>query len=562
METFDDYGIDAIGSGEIKTICPQCSPSRKKKNIKCLAVNVDEGIWNCFHCGWTGNLRKEHKFTKAYSLPKPSVEKKVNISLDDLNATHLDYIKKRGISEPVILRNKISSKLMYMPAVAKEVECFAFPYFKNGLIANVKYRDLDKNFRQETGAEKIVYGYDDIAKQTIVVEGEFDKLAYETAGFKNCISVPDGASPLNTKNYQAKFSFLNDDIFDSVEEFIISTDSDPVGVKLGEELSRRFGKDKCRVVRYPEDCKDANEVLLKHGVEGVQALIQKAKAYPVEGVFTIDDIYSNVQNIFEGGMPSGEKTGWECLDELYSPVQSQWTLLTGIPSMGKSEFMDALAVNLANAGWVIGVCSPENQPFEWHCTKLLEKRVGKRISKLSKEEFDGAIEWLNQHFYFILPEEPSLNAVLANAKILVKKYGMRGLIIDPYNELDHTRRDSGVNETEYVSSFLTKLRKFARENEVHIWLVAHPAKLAKDRDGNYPVPDGYSVSGSAHFFNKADNIMAVHRTVGSDEVEIHVQKVRSRWLGKVGMCKLMWNKKNGRFKEWSNEEYSYNPVNI
>ena len=160
-----------------------------------------------------------------------------------------------------------------------------------------------------------------------------------------------------------------------------------------------------------------------------------------------------------------------------------------------------------------------------------------------------------------MPEEPSLNAVLANAKILVKKYGMRGLIIDPYNELDHTRRDSGVNETEYVSSFLTKLRKFAREHEVHIWLVAHPAKLAKDKDGNYPVPDGYSVSGSAHFFNKADNIMAVHRTVGSDDVEIHVQKIRSRWLGKVGMCKLTWNKKNGRFKEWSNEECSYNAIN-
>mgnify|MGYP003110091360 FL=1 len=376
-ETFFDYGIEVSGSGEIKTIYPQCSASRKKKNIKCLAVNVDEGIWNCFHCGWTGSLRQ----TKDYPTKKLS-KHKIDHNLNTLSDKYLQLVKDRGISEPVILRNKISSKLMFMPAVSKEVDCLAFPYFKNGSIANVKYRDLEKNFRQETGAEKIVYGYDDIAKQTIVVEGEFDKLAYETAGFQNCISVPDGASPLNTKNYQAKFNFLNDDIFDTVEEFIISTDADPVGVKLGEELSRRFGKDKCKVVRYPEDCKDANEVLLNHGVEGVQALIQKAKSYPVEGVFTIDDIYSNVQNIYEGGMPSGERTGWESLDELYSPVQSQWTLLTGIPSMGKSEFMDALAVNLANAGWVIGVCSPENQPFDGIVQNFWKKRLVKEYPNL------------------------------------------------------------------------------------------------------------------------------------------------------------------------------------
>jgi twinkle protein len=166
----------------------------------------------------------------------------------------------------------------------------------------------------------------------------------------------------------------------------------------------------------------------------------------------------------------------------------------------------------------------------------MEKRMNERLvaGRVNQLKFQEAKAWLNEHFHFIMPEEPSLDSVLAKAKVLVRRHGMKGLIIDPYNELDHTKRKDGVNETEYVSSFLTQMRKFARENSIHIWLVAHPAKLMKDNKGIYPVPDGYTVSGSAHFYNKADNIIAVHRdlTVVNAATEVHVQKVRSRWLGK------------------------------
>ena len=175
----------------------------------------------------------------------------------------------------------------------------------------------------------------------------------------------------------------------------------------------------------------------------------------------------------------------------------------------------------------------------------------KRIRTAKRDEFDDAKVWLNEHFHFILPEQPTIEAVLEKAKVLVKRFGMRGLIIDPYNELDHTKRKEGVNETEYVSMFLTYIRKFAREQGVHVWLVAHPAKLMKDKEGHYPVPDGYSVSGSAHFFNKADNIVAVHRDKTNPYApsEIHVQKVRSRWLGRPGVAELYWRSDCGRYDE-------------
>ena len=104
-----------------------------------------------------------------------------------------------------------------------------------------------------------------------------------------------------------------------------------------------------------------------------------------------------------------------------------------------------------------------------------------------------------------------------------------------------------------MSLFLTQLRKFARDNQIHIWLVAHPSKLMKDNKGIYPVPDGYAVSGSAHFYNKADNIIAVHRDTSNPNAptEVHVQKIRSRWLGKRGVAYLKWQSQSGRFTEYA-----------
>ena len=222
--------------------------------------------------------------------------------------------------------------------------------------------------------------------------------------------------------------------------------------------------------------------------------------------------------------------------------------------MGKSEWLDAMAVNLAEvSGWTFGVCSPENQPISWHAAKLMEKRMGERLvaGRVNQAKFQEAKSWVNDHFKFIMPEEPSLEAVHAKAKFLIRRHGMKGLIIDPYNELDHTKRKDGVSETEYVSTFLTQLRKFARDNQIHTWLVAHPAKLMKDNKGIYPGPDGYTVSGSAHFYNKADNIIAVHRdtTIQGAATEVHVQKIRSRWLGKRGVAYPQWIPESGRFKE-------------
>lgn len=551
-KTFEEYGINLDGKSgeEVKTICPQCSHLRKKKNYPCLNVNTQRGVWNCWHCGWSGGIK-----TGEFSKPKVAHTKvyyKPDFKAEPLSDKAQSFFLTRGITNDVLLRNHISTSSVWMPQVEEEVTAVAFPYQRNGEVVNVKYRDGHKNFRQIGGAEKCFYKIDDVEETAIIVEGEIDALSLEVAGFKYGISVPDGAPAPTAKNFEHKFEFLEEEKLDKVTKIYIAVDSDEPGRRLEEELARRLGRERCFRVTWPDDCKDANEVLLKHGVEIVGDCITNALPYPVDGVFSVLDIDDNLNQILNGGLPIGNSTGWENLDEFYKPCPGQWTLVTGIPSMGKSEWLDALAINLAEqSGWVFGVCSPENQPIDWHAAKLIEKRLEKRLrpGQVETTEFDDAKAWLNNHFHFIMPEQPTLESVLDKAKILVRKYGMKGLLIDPYNELDHTRRKEGINETEYISTFLTTLRKFAREQGVHIWMVAHPAKMLKEKDGHYPVPDGYSISGSAHFYNKADNIIAVHRdqTRPDTPSEIHVQKVRSRWLGKRGTAYLWWRATCGRY---------------
>src|SRR5262249_6405999 len=136
-----------------------------------------------------------------------------------------------------------------------------------------------------------------------------------------------------------------------------------------------------------------------------------------------------------------------------------------------------------------------------------------------------------------------IERILTIAEQLCFRAGIRGLVIDPWNELE-SLKPSTMTETEYVSHVLKRVRVFARRRAVHVWLVVQPQKLLRDRKGKYPVPTLYDCAGSANFRNKADNGLVVWRDLDSadrDEVELHVQKIRFRHVGKRGMCRLYYD---------------------
>lgn len=561
MKTFADVGIETNGrTGQIKTTCPQCSQGRTHHKDPCLSVNTDKEVWSCKHCGWQGGLNGSSgafgtsRKKKAYKQPiyQPTDHKQDKL---------LAWFQSRGISQEVVMRHKISLGRKFFPGLDQEVESILFPYFRKGEIINVKYRALEtKNFLQETGAEKILYGLNDLegVDWAVIVEGECDKLACEVAGLPNVLSVPDGAPPAHSNPSDTKFEYLVncEAELKRLQKIIIAVDADGPGKTLEVELSRRLGPERCYRVEWPDGCKDANETLLQVGTEQVRRCIDQATPWPIDGIVEPKDLIDEIFQLHEEGWKGGLTTGWNSVDQYYTVKPGQLTIVTGIPGHGKSEFLDAMAVNLAmQHGWVIGMCSPENWPLQGHIAKLLEKYTGFPFAegpsqRLSHQDLASGLQWIQDHFVFVSPPEDHLtmDKILELARQTVLRYGINGLVIDPWNELDHSR-PGNLSETEYISQCLTKVRRFARTYHVHCWVVAHPTKLYKRDDGTYPVPTPYDISGSAHWRNKGDNCLTVWRSLDDQDhgVELHVQKIRFRQVGKIGVVDLAWNPINGRY---------------
>ncbi len=556
MKSFADWGIDLGNrSGvEVKVTCPRCSPHRKKRRYPCLSVNTDKGAWHCWHCGWAGGLKQgEYSPPKvARTFRKPDYVATAETVPDDL----LAWFKARGITDEVLRRNQVAKGMRYFPQVEEERPCVLFPYLRGTEVLNIKARTRDKLFRMETGCERVLYGLNDIGETLIWVEGEMDKLSAEVAGFTSCVSVPDGAPTPDTKNYETKFDWLDAPELERVKHHIIAVDGDAPGQRLQEELCRRLGKENCSVVTWPDGCKDANDVLVRLGVAALKDAIGSAQELPVEGTHNAESFADLLMARYRFGAQKGTQTGWRAIDEMYTVMPGEWTLVTGIPGHGKSEWLDALTVNLAREhGWSFGIFSPENQPIEYHMQKLAEKYIGKPMERgpterMTEADLDMATTWIDSHYVFMLPDRPLIDTILEAAGQLVKRRGIRGLVIDPWNEVEH-HKERDTSETEYISLALSKIRKFARLNDVHVWVVAHPTKLQKDLDKKYPVPTPYDVAGSAHWRNKADNCIAVWRDPLSktSDVEVHVQKVRKKIVGRVGMATLNYDRVTGRYED-------------
>ncbi len=568
---FSDFGIAipffASGKGKINIECPQCAKDRKKKNTTTLAVWIEDGNWSCIHCGWKGSIyvKEEKQFRRPAYTPRAEMSDKTR-----------QWFLSRKISEEALVRNNVTDGMMFMPQTSKEENCIQFPYFRGGEVINVKYRDGRKNFRMEKDAERIFYKWNDLFTSdgkvhswVIICEGEIDALSFESVGIKQCLSVPDGAPTPDAKNYSSKFEFL-DRAMDSLlqcERIYIAADNDAAGITLEKELVRRLGAERCLKISWPEGCKDANDVLVKCEDNALWKSFRGAKEYPVAGIVAPVELQEEIESLYETGIyKQGVSTGWRCLDELYRPTPSQVTVLTAIPNIGKSEVIDAMLINIAvNEGWRFAMYSPENHPHSEHAIRLLMKHANAPFfagfhARMSSEDRNVSLVWLQEHFRWIDlgDEEPTLPNILAKAEHLVKHFGINGLVIDPYNELDHSR-PSAMTETEYISRFMSTLRRFTRKHTLHSWLIAHPTKLQKlatnKRDDKgvpimtYGVPTLYDIAGSAHFRNKTDVGIALHRDQLDDRniTDVHVQKMRFARSGKIGKASLKWDSVTGRF---------------
>ena len=545
-----------VGTQKIK--CPRCQPHNHKPTDNPLALTIESTgncVWFCHHCEYTGGFnvstgwKAKTKINRPEKIYVPPVVPKEPCKSSKLYS----YFAKRCISKETVDE-------MGIYAEGKNDYWYAFPYYNlNSDIVNVKYRSEDKKFKQSPNAKKCLYNYNNIhGEDTIIfVEGEIDVLSLYEIGYTNVTTLPDGAPKnANLKDDDKRFHALKNSNL-KAKKVILFVDNDSAGKSLHKELLHRFGKDVCWYVERPSDCKDANDILVKHGEDRLRQVITNAVPYPVDGLYKSGDYTGAVLDLYNGNYVKPIEIGYSNLDRIYKIMKGTFHTVTGIPNHGKSYFLDMILIKLAKThGWKFALFSPE------HSTQMHLRRMVQMINekpfdigdenRMSTSELKSAMQFLDQHFFFIETKEevPSIDKILEISKGAILKHGCNGVIVDPYNEVS-ALRSGGKREDEHIRDFISKCKRFARLHDIVFWVVAHPTKLQKMGDGGYTPPTAYDISGASHWNNQSDVILTVHRDFDDNTSEVITRKIREQDLyGKIGSAKFKFNNEKRIFEQF------------
>ena len=545
IDKFNQFDLQV---GKNEGVCPLCSHERKQANKtkKCASYDWNTGLGTCHNCNTVFQL---HTFErKVSSAIHKQFTKPKFVNNTELSDNLVKWFNGRGISQKTLRVMKITEGVEYMPQVNKEVNTIHFNYMINNELINVKYRDGAKNFKLYKGAEKIFYNIDNIINHDwcVIVEGEIDVLSYIEAGIYNVVSVPNGAT-INRNN----LDYLDNCIeyFENKNKIIIAVDTDEAGNALKQELIRRLGAEVCYIATY-DDCKDANEYIIKHNTAGLHDVIVNATAVPLENVTTIKDVEGDLQDFVQHGFKQGYQVNLQNFDEIFSTYTGQFITVTGIPSSGKSDFVDRMVIGYnMKYGWRTAFASPENQPIYLHSHKLLRKMYGTmpRKEDIDTEKWNKVVEHINDNFYFIDMDRFDLDAVLRKGAELVKRKGIKCLVIDPYNKI-RMQDGTGLNITEYTMEYLTRIDTFCKKHDVLVIIVAHPTKMNKNQDGQIEEPNMYNIKGGGEWYDASYHGLLVHRNYEDKTVKVKVLKVKFQNLGEnQAEAHFKWEPKSGDY---------------
>ena len=543
IDKFNQYGLE---QGKTQGVCPICSHTRQPKNkkLKCASYDWERGLGTCHNCNKTFQLhtyKRKGDSEKNYIRPEFKSQKPVSNKI-------VKWFNDRGISQSTLNDLNVSEGPEFMPQTSKTENTIKFNYMMGGELINVKYRDGRKNFKLYKGAEKIFYNIDSIIghDECYIVEGEMDALSLHEAGIPNVISVPNGAT-LNSNNLDYLDNCI--DYFENKTKIILAVDNDEAGQALQQELIRRLGAEVCYIIDF-KDCKDANEYLIKHGKDNFTSILNNPKAVPLENVTTFNDIEGEVTDFVQHGFKPGYQAGLSNFDRIFSTYTGQFITVTGIPSSGKSDFVDQLVVGYnINYKWKTAFASPENAPTYLHAHKLMRKvwQGMPTPGDINTTQWKKVGEHINDNFFFIDMERYTLESVLRKGAELVKRKGIKCLVIDPFNKIrDVDCKTEDVNR--YTMEYLTKIEVFAKKFDVLVFIVAHPTKMYKDKDGKIEEPNMYNIKGGGEWYDASYHGILVHRDYEAKTVKAKVLKVKFQNLGENGAeAYFKWEPKSGCF---------------
>jgi twinkle protein len=542
IDQFNQYGLEV---GKTQGVCPLCSHDRKpgNKTAKCSSYDWERGLGTCHNCNTSFQL---HTYQRKGASEKVYIRPQVEFNPTSSKVEQ--WFETRGITKQTLADLRVGEGQEFMPQTGKSENTIQFNYYIGDQLINVKYRDGRKNFKLYKGAEKIFYNINSIIgyDTCVIVEGEMDVLAMHEAGVKNVISVPNGAT-LNSNNLDYLDNCI--DYFDDKEKVILAVDADEAGQALRQEFIRRLGAEVCYLVDF-DDCKDANDYLVKYGKSALRHAIDNVRPVPLEGVSTLKDIEDELKDFVKNGFKPGFQIGLKNFDSIFSTYTGQFITVTGVPSSGKSDFVDQMVVGYNQLyGWKTAYASPENQPVYLHAHKLMRKHWQDMpaVSDIGGSKWDQVTEHVNDNYFFIDMDKYNLEAVLRKGAELVKRKGIKCLVLDPFNKIRDTNANSDdVNR--YTMDYLQKIETFCKKYDVLTFIVAHPTKMYKGQDGKMEEPTMYNIKGGGEWYDASYHGLLVHRDYEAKTTKVKVLKVKFQNLGENGAESFFtWEPKSGCF---------------
>lgn len=547
--------------------CPTCDGGRTREIS--LSVTIDEdgsgAAWVCHRgsCGWKGGRKIGGTNWQIPPAPKPTVVIKPRPHSAEQRSRPQwmwDYFGEREIGLRTIDAFGCYVTRAWFPQAGKTgawLDGIAFPYLFRGELVNRKYRSEDKLFAQDKGALPTLFNVDRLgdAPETVVwVEGEADVMALFECGIENAVSLKDGA-PKEAKfdENDRRFEALRThaEVLKDVKRVVLAGDSDSPGLALREELIRRLGRHRVWLATWPDGCKDACEVLARHGPDAVIGAIQQAEPYPIEGLQQVR--IGTLLRLRHQNPPRTMTTGTPATDGILAlPTEGRLIVVTGFPGSGKSSWLRFVMMHTAMSHerkWL--VFSPEMQPWEHFAADCAAVLTGKSFWRgMTDTEITEAEVWLRDRVIMQVcdseDKSPTVSWLLEGATDAVLRHGITDVVWDPFNEITHTRGET--SETDYIGRVLQQAKAFGLRHGVNVWIIAHPGKPQPLKPGEARKPPGpYDISGSANWFNKADLGLTVH-SPEANIADVHIWKARFQRFGtRNAFATLTYDRDTGRY---------------
>ncbi|SMF24132.1 twinkle protein [Trinickia caryophylli] len=406
-----------------------------------------------------------------------------------------EWLSDSGLTEATIDAFKICEQ------VRGDVTYAVFPYLRDGELINAKYRNIASkaDMRQEAGAEPCLFGWhliDPRQRSVAITEGEIDAMTLHQVGIP-ALSVNAGAG-----NHQ----WLDND-WSKLERFstiYLCFDNDEAGRKGVKEVANRLGLERCRVVTFGAS-KDANEYLLGGASPAdFRCCLSESKTFDPDELRSISDFWPAVKALFYPSQEDGHHPFLRFGDESqvwFEFRPGEVTVWSGYNGHGKSLLLNQVQIGLILQGERSCVFSGEMTPARQG--KRLAKQLG-AVDRPSIAYLNHMEQWLRERMWlFALVGTASIDRLISVFTYAYKRYGIRHCVIDSLMMTDV--QSDGPGAITAQKEAMRKLANWARANDTHVHLVAHPRKGQDEKR----MPGKQDISGSGVITDAADNVFTV-----------------------------------------------------